>query len=129
MIESDISEVTVYSQGAQITRLAKYKASTGVNTIVIEGVSPRIDPKSLQVNASGAIVIIDSKYSIKYPEPEPVSAEGLPLKIRRGISLLEDSISDLNFELQDLSQEIAFVSIFKKHLGEQRSNQRPRKSQ
>ena len=113
VVKSEISEVTVYSQGAQITRLSKFTARPGVNTIVIEGVSPKSDPKSLQVNASGDFVIIDSKYNIKYPEPEPVSAEGLPLKIRRSIALLEDSINEINFEISDLNQEIALYNSSK----------------
>ena len=54
IVKSSISKVTVYSQGAQIFRNASYTISTGVSQVIIEGVSPQIDPKSLQVKATGS---------------------------------------------------------------------------
>ncbi len=106
IVKSSISSVTVYSQGAQIFRKATYTVSKGVTEVIIEGVSPRIDPKSLQVKATGDVIILDSKYSIFYPEPEEVKLEGLPLKIRRSIALLEDSLENINFDIQMLQDEI-----------------------
>ena len=61
-IKSSISEVTVYTQGAQVYRKASYTVKPGVTQLVIEGISPNIDPKSLQVKATGNVVLIDSKY-------------------------------------------------------------------
>lgn len=106
IVKSSINKVTVYSQGAQIYRKANYSISTGVTEVIIEGVSPRIDPKSLQVKATGNAIILDSKYSLFYPKPSPQNVDGLPLKIRRSISLVEDSIEDMNFEIQMLQDEI-----------------------
>ena len=73
VVKSTIKKVTVYTQGAQIQRRASYSVSKGITTLVIEGVSPNIDPNSLQVQASGEIVILDSKYTIFYPQPDPVN--------------------------------------------------------
>src|SRR5689334_16144003 len=81
-IKSTISEVTVYTQGAQIYRKASYTIKPGVTELILEGISPNIDPKSLQVKATGSVVLIDSKYSMYYPQPETPKLEGLPLKIR-----------------------------------------------
>jgi len=106
IVKSSIKSVTVYSQGAQIYRKSTYTVSKGVTQVIIEGVSPRIDPKSLQVRATGDVIILDSKYSIFYPEPEEVKLEGLPLKIRKSIALLEDSLENVNFDLQMLQDEI-----------------------
>ena len=64
IVKSSIKEVTVYAQGAQIQRKASYSVSSGVTEIVLEGISRQIDPKSLQVNATGEIIILDSKYSV-----------------------------------------------------------------
>ncbi|MBL4862548.1 MAG: DUF4140 domain-containing protein [Crocinitomicaceae bacterium] len=80
IIKSSISKVTVYSQGAQIFRKSTYSVSKGVTEVIIEGVSPRIDPKSLQVKATGNVIILDSKYSIFYPKPEELKLEGYRLK-------------------------------------------------
>jgi uncharacterized protein (TIGR02231 family) len=106
IVKSKISKVTVYSQGAQIYRRASYNVGKGVTEVVIEGVSPRIDANSLQVKATGNVIILDSKYSLFYPQPEPVQLEGLPLKIRKKISLLEDSITNINYEIQTYQDEI-----------------------
>lgn len=106
IVKSSIKTVTVYSQGAQIYRNSSYSISTGVTEVIIEGVSPRIDPKSLQVKATGNAIILDSKYSLFYPKPEQTALEGLPLKVRRGIALLEDSLDNINFEIEALQDDI-----------------------
>lgn len=106
IVKSNIQKVTVYSQGAQIFRRANYNVSKGVTEVVIEGVSPRIDAKSLQVKATGNVIILDSKYSLHYPEPSETKLEGLPLKIRRKILLVEDSLQNINYEIQTYQDEI-----------------------
>jgi uncharacterized protein (TIGR02231 family) len=113
IVKSTIKKVTVYSQGAQIHRRSSYSISTGVTEVIIEGVSPRIDPKSLQVKATGDAIILDSKYSLFYPKPAPQAVDGLPLKVRRSISLLEDSIENINFEIQMLQDEIDVLTATK----------------
>lgn len=106
IIKSTITEVTVYAQGAQVYRKANYTIKPGVTEVIIEGICPTIDPNSLQVKATGNVILLDSKYSLFYPKPEPVNLEGIPLKIRKDIDLLEDSIRSLSFDIQDIQDEI-----------------------
>ena len=106
IIKSTISEVTVYAQGAQLFQKASYSVKPGITEVIIEGISPFIDANSLQVKATGSVVIIDSKYSLFYPKPEEISLEGLPLKIRKDIFLLEDSLKYLGYDVQDIQDEI-----------------------
>lgn len=107
IIKSKLTEVTVYAKGAQVKRKASYSIKPGVTKIVIDGVSPHIDANSLQVLASGnKVIIIDSKYSIFYPKPEEVKLEGLPLKVRRDITKLNDSIDRINHEIQLIQDKI-----------------------
>lgn len=113
IIKSTISNVTVYSQGATIFRKANYSVKPGITKIVIDGVCSSIDAKSLQVKASGGIVILDTKYSLFYPKPEEVKVEGLPLKVRQDIARIEDSIENINFEIQLLQDEIAVLNATK----------------
>ncbi|MFN6075335.1 MAG: DUF4140 domain-containing protein [Fluviicola sp.] len=47
-IKSTISEVTVYTSGAQVTRKANFNVKPGVTQLIIEGVSPNLDQRSLQ---------------------------------------------------------------------------------
>ena len=116
IIKSTISEVIVYTQGAQVYRKASFTVKPGVTQLIIEGVSPNIDPKSLQVKATGAVVLIDSKYSMFYPQPDPNKLEGLPLKIRKDIQLLQDSITTMDYEIRELQDEIDVLQATKNML-------------
>ena len=114
IIKSTISEVTVYTQGAQVYRKASYTVKPGITEIIIDGICPTIDAKSLQVKASGNIIILDSKYSLFYPQPTPPkSLEGLPLKIRKDMFVLEDSLLVIGYELQEIQDEIDVLNATK----------------
>ena len=106
IVKSKIEKVTVYSQGAQVYRKASYSINKGVTEIIIDGVSNNIDANSLQVNATGSSIILDTKYSIFYPEKIDPKLEGLPLKIRRKIIILQDSISRQSYDVRFLQDEI-----------------------
>ena len=113
-VKSTITEVTVYTQGAQIFRKATYNVKPGITEIIIDGICPTIDAKSLQVKATGNIVILDSKYSMFYPEPKfTATIDGLPLKIRKDIFLLEDSLLVLGYEIQEIQDEIDVLNATK----------------
>lgn len=113
IVKSTISNVTVYSQGAQVFRKANYTVKAGITQIIIENVSSRLDANSLQVKATGNIVILDTKYSLYYPKPEEQNLEGLPLKVRQDIQKLEDSIANVVFELQTVQDEIDVLNATK----------------
>jgi uncharacterized protein (TIGR02231 family) len=113
IIKASISEVTVFAQGAQIHTKANYSIKPGITELIVEGVSPFIDAKSLQVKGTGNIILMDSKYHLYYPKPEPVTLEGLPLKIRKDIQLLEDSIKSISYEIQEIQDEIDVLNATK----------------
>jgi len=113
IIKSTISEVTVYAQGAQIYRKASYTVKPGITEVIIEGICSTIDPNSIQVKATGNVIILDSKHSIFYPKPEEVALEGLPLKIRKDIQFLQDSINAIQFDLQEIQDEIDVLTATK----------------
>lgn len=113
LIKASLSEVTVYSQGAQLHHKANYTAKVGVTEVSIEGISPYIDPKSIQVKATGNVVILDSKYVLYYPQPTQVTEDGIPLKIKRSISLLEDSLRSWAFDIQEIDDEIGVLNSTK----------------
>jgi len=116
VIKSTIGKVTVYQQGAQIQQKAAYTVQKGITTLIIEGVSPSIDPASIQINASGSIVLLDSKYTIFYPQPEPIlnPTNEIPPKIQREISLLQDSLFELEYDIQAIQYQIDVLNSEKR---------------
>jgi uncharacterized protein (TIGR02231 family) len=113
LVKATLSEVTVYSQGAQLHHKANYTAKVGVTEVSIEGISPYIDPKSIQVKASGNVVILDSKYVLYYPQPTAVTEDGVPLKIKRTISILEEAWRSWGFDIQEIDDEIGVLNATK----------------
>jgi uncharacterized protein (TIGR02231 family) len=107
LIKSTLNEATVYSQGAQLHHKASYTIKAGITEISIEGISAYIDPKSLQVKATGNVIIIDSKYTLFYPQPEVKANEGIPVKIVKEMAQLTDSLELLGFDLKEIQDEIA----------------------
>ncbi len=113
IVPSTISKVTVYAQGAQVFETSNYSVGKGITKVIIEGVSPTIDANSLQVKATGAVVLLDSKYSVYYPTPEEVKLEGLPLAVRKSILALEDSIDAVNYGIRTIQDEIDLLQSTK----------------
>jgi uncharacterized protein (TIGR02231 family) len=111
-VTSKITKVTVYQQGAQIERKASYSIRKGINEITLEGISPNIDPNSIQVNASGNIILLDSKYSIEYPKPEVNENhdKAIPKKTQYEITLLNDSIFNTTYKLLELQYKIEILN-------------------
>ncbi|MAO32081.1 MAG: hypothetical protein CL824_01120 [Crocinitomicaceae bacterium] len=107
IVKSKVTQVTVYAKGVQLFQKANYSIkNAGSSEIIIEGISPFIDPNSIQVKATGDVIILDSKHKIFYPKPEPVTKEGMPLKIKRDIQFLMDSIKSINYEIKEIQDEI-----------------------
>jgi len=112
-INSRISAVTVYINGAQVYRKAKSTIKKGTNEIIINDVSPYLNQKSIQANCSGSALILDVKHNIEYNNPIMVS-EPLPEKIQREIHSLEDSLFYQNLRLDKLTNQIYNLSQEKK---------------
>lgn len=114
-VKSTLSAVTVYTQGAQLQHKANYTIKPGVSELLIEGISAQINPSTIQVKATGSVVILDSKYEFYYPQPvsKPDAGE-LPPKIKASIKNLEDSISALSFDIRDINDEIEVLVAARK---------------
>lgn len=116
VIKSSISKVTVYQQGAQLQHKASYSVQKGITTLIIEGVSPSLDPNSIQVNASGNIILLETKYNVHYPIPDPVEnpSNEIPVKIQKEITLLQDSLFDLEYQIATIQYQIDVLNSEKR---------------
>lgn len=88
-IPSEIKEVTVFLQGAQVKRMGTKLVKSGTHRLIFEGLSANIDPNSIQVKGEGKITILSVNHRMNY-----LSGQEKP---KRVVSL-EDSLEDLRFD-------------------------------
>lgn len=103
--KAKLKEAIVYTSGVQLRSSLSYNAVKGINEIIIEGISPSIDPQTIQVSATGDVVILDSKYSLFYPKAIVKDVSSESSRIKRSIRLLNDSIESMGFDIRDLKEQ------------------------
>jgi uncharacterized protein (TIGR02231 family) len=57
-VESVITEVTVFLNKAQVMRQAKTRLESGKTNLLVTGLTPQLDPQSIQVSGKGNFVIL-----------------------------------------------------------------------
>ena len=102
-----LKEATIYTSGVQLRSSLSYNATPGLNEIIIEGISPSIDPQTIQVSASGEVVILDSKYGLFYPTNTSINNNPETIQLKKGIRLLNDSIEAKGYEIRLLNESIS----------------------
>ena len=63
---STLNEVTVYLNGAQITRTAQIVVSNGTTEFVFNNLSPNIQENSIQISGLNNATILSINYGINY---------------------------------------------------------------
>ncbi len=91
---SGIKNVTVYLQGAQVTRESSLFLQKGKTTLLFKALPATLSPESIQVNASDNVTIISVTQNIDYLNKSTVSKEILSLNEHR--KALLDSIEIIN---------------------------------
>ncbi len=102
ILNSKPKKITVFLSSAQVTRSAAFSAEAGITNLVFEGVSPYLDTRSMQATGKGDFIILDVQYRLKEPVPVEPTSQVVPAKIVKSIELLEDSLVQLGFEIDDI---------------------------
>jgi hypothetical protein len=87
---SEIKNVTVYLQGAQVIREGTFFLQKGKTTLLFKGLPATLSPESIQVNATNNVMIASVTQNIDYLNKTSVSKEILSLNEHR--KALTDSI-------------------------------------
>lgn len=116
-VNSEIEEVTVFTSAAQITRHASQVVKTGNQVLRFTGLSPMVNPSSIQVKAGKEVIIVSVHHEMNYLK-ENHSPQYIALK---------DSVRDLELKLklnkslqEVLREEKAMVTANKSVKGEAR---------
>lgn len=137
-ITSHIDGVTIFLEGAQITRSARASLVAGEQTINFVGISPSIDLNSLQLRAKGAFTVLsveciedfdttareEARRAVEQ-KIEEQETELQRLKVRDGAIAAEIELLGKNCSTQSTSVEVirnitAFYSERTAQLGEER---------
>ncbi|MGZ5243518.1 MAG: mucoidy inhibitor MuiA family protein [Bacteroidia bacterium] len=107
-ITSTINDVTVYLQGALVSRNVQASLSPGNSELVIEGLSNFIDDKSVVLEGNGDATILSVNYRINYVKLQENNAAGQLLQneidsVKLKISFLQNERTTLNQELELLN--------------------------
>jgi uncharacterized protein (TIGR02231 family) len=105
-VRSRVSEVTVYSDRALVTRNAEVDLQTGERTVVFSGLPSSIDPASIQVTGSGGAVLKDVKVNQKNYTQAP---DSLLNPLQKQKQFVEDSIQTINDLITAAGKEKEFL--------------------
>ncbi len=98
-IKSTIREVTVYLNGAQVTRAANAEFGRGSSVLAFTGLPENIDPQSIQVKGQGNFTVLSVMHQINYLASQHKSKEVLALE--DSLKMLEDKVA-LNSSMQQV---------------------------
>ncbi len=106
-IATQIDEVIVFMDGAQINRQKTIEMSAGTNLLKFKGLSPFIDAKSIQLKADGDLNVLALNFQKNYLNEEKKSEQIKSLEQK--LKSLEDKIRIEKTHLAILKEEFDFL--------------------
>lgn len=102
-IASKIDQVTVFLNGAQVTRTAKAPIPLGVSTLYFNEITQFMDPNSIQLTGKGRLTILSISHKRNYLKPDDKSETILSLENQ--IDGLQLKLAQNNAQVEALSSE------------------------
>lgn len=106
ILESTISSVTVFSDRAEVTRIAELELAPGEHVVMFDKLPDKIEQKSIQVGGEGDAVLSSVKFKVEHYEETPDEDKKALLDERQD---LVDQQQLLNNKTTRLRNEQRFV--------------------
>lgn len=106
-VKTEVNEVTVFLDGAQIVRKAAVDLTKGITIIKFVNLSPFIDAKSLQIKAEGELTVLSVNHQQNYIDKIVKSSE--LIKIEKQLETIENNITLEHTYLSIIKEELAFL--------------------
>ena len=100
-VTSKIAKVTVFLEGAQITRSSSFNLKQGVSSLSLKGLAPHIQEQSIQVDGPSSVKILSVSFRVNYLEN---------IRKPESITLLESERRKL---LAQIAEEKSREEVFK----------------
>jgi hypothetical protein len=104
-LTSEIKDVTVFFDGAQITREVKITVLKGKHLFVLENLPAEINPQSIQIDNNQKGEILSVKHELVYPTEKS-----------KTVSEYEEKIKLQKIKLQEITNEISVYNLEEKIL-------------
>ncbi|WPP48973.1 mucoidy inhibitor MuiA family protein [Catalinimonas niigatensis] len=101
--DSDLDSVKVFLQGAQMHRSAQVKIKSGKSSIVLQALSPYINPQSIQVKSTSDLLVLSVNHRLDYLGEKAKSV------LQDSVEAIEDSISVETAMQEVLDEELEFL--------------------
>lgn len=98
-LDSRIDSVTVFLDGAQVHRSAQADVPLGRSKWVLKGLSPFIDPQSVQIRTNSELILLSVNHRLNFLEEIDKDA------LQEEILVLQDSLQVLNALANTLAEE------------------------
>lgn len=102
-VNSQIDQVTVFLNGAQVTRTATISLAKGSSTISFAGLPQNIDPQSIQAKGEGNFIILSLMHQVNYINRQQKTPRVKQLE--DSLKFYEDHLSWLNGLLDVMKNE------------------------
>ncbi len=96
IVKSEITDVTVFQQGAQVTRKASVQIPAGTSTLLFSGLTQNMNPNSIMLGGSGDLTVlsITHKRNFLTEEDKSESMKGLESEVEKIERKLEEIASE-----------------------------------
>ena len=109
-INSQIKDVTVFFNGAQITRKSKIKVAKGKHVVILNELPNTLNDQSIQVKAAENCKILSVKHEFVYPSTKKSEAE----------KMIEAQIEALELEMKSISSQFDVFTLEEQLLSDNR---------
>ena len=115
-LSNKIEQVTIFLEGAQVTRTGNITLPTGKSAIQLKDLSPYIDGKSVQVKATGSFTVLSVNHNLNYLSP--LRKDERVDSITRATEKLELQVTKLKSRKSVLAEKHSLLNTNKKLGGE-----------
>ena len=124
-VESDVKQVTVFLNRAQVVREIKARVGAGETNLILPGLTARLDQQSIQVSGAGNVVIMGIQHNQNYldeaemPGKLKVLQDSLEYQVarlteeqnRKAILLKEEQLMEANQKIGGTQQNLTVAEL------------------
>jgi hypothetical protein len=109
-VETTIKDVTLYKQGAQVTRQTEIKLKKGDNELTLVNLSAELEPGTIQVKDMGSCTILSVSHKLDYSKEESRKTE--ISKIKTQFDANKEELTKLVSEYEVYSKEEKLLEAY-----------------